>query len=315
MKLRMPTSIEPRKTPPSKAYFKNSWLMLKENYKAFIFTELFAILAFIITVISCWIIFSGIAWVIPPHITPSELIIQMTTQFGISIIFRILVSLIAGIVFIGFMSSQFGLANDIINSGEMFAQFKGSFIYFRKNWWQFYILTLLLFVFAGILPGFVGKFRDGPPTTIALSIWEILLFLLWMFLFFLWFVLFIHAFPSLVYKNKLSLALKESFLIFKQDFRTITKTWAIFFIFFAIPPILAAIFGIIFRTPSIPVHPMPVFALLFILIMIFLGFPFTVLLATGIYNNSYLVTATSIDQNPHDLSQDSSSNSERSPTE
>ncbi len=315
MKLTMPSSIEPRKIPTSKAYFKNSWLMLKENYRAFIFTELFAIFAFITTMVISVGTLLFIVRVFPPHITPFEFMTQMSNQYELSIIFRISVSFITGIVFIGFMNSQFGLANDIINSGDMFAQFKGSFTYFKKNWWQFYILTLLLFVFAWIIPGSFGYSRDNPPLPINLSPGEILLFWVNIILFFFWFIVVIHAFPSLVYKNNLLLAVKESFLIFKKDFRSITKTWSIFFIFFTVPPILAVIFGIIVHPPSVIGHVMPVFALIFALVMLFLGFPFTTLLATGIYNNSSLFASSSIGQNPHENSEDSLSNSDHSPTE
>ncbi|MHA1518839.1 MAG: hypothetical protein ACTSRK_01525 [Promethearchaeota archaeon] len=312
MKLTMPQSIEPRKTPTSKAYFKNSWLMLKENYRAFIFTELFAIFAFLITmIISVGTLFI-IVRVFPPHLAPFELMTQMATQYNLSIIFRISVSFITGIVFIGFMNSQFGLANDIINSGDMFAQFKGSFSYFKKNWWQFYILTLLLFVFAWIIPGSFSNFRDNPTVPITLSISEIILLIVNVILFFLWFIMLIHAFPSLVYKNKLKLALKESFLIFKKDFRSISKTWGFFFIFFTIPPLLAVIFGIIIHPPSVIGIYMPVFAFIFVLVMIFLGFPFITLLATGIYNNSSLRkegSQSSVQQDPSGKSENSTQNS------
>ncbi|MHA1674955.1 MAG: hypothetical protein ACTSYI_15165 [Promethearchaeota archaeon] len=312
MKLTMPSSIEPRKTPTSKAYFKNSWLMLKENYRAFIFTELFAIFAFLLTMVFSVGSLLVIVRVFPPHFTPFEFMTQMANRYNLSIIFRISVSFVTGIVFIGFMNSQFGLANDIINSGDMFAQFKGSFSYFKKNWFQFYILTLCMFGFAWIIPGSFSNFHDNPPAPITFSIWEIILLIINFILFFLWFIMLIHAFPSLVYKNKLFLALKESFLIFKKDFQRITKTWGIFFIIFTVPSLLAVIFGIIVHPPSVIGNIMPVFAFIFVLVMLFLGFPFTTLLATGIYNNSSIFTANSIIQNPQDNSKDSPSNSKDS---
>ncbi len=267
--------------------FQNVWFMLKSNYKAFISTELFAITAFILIVVSLFSILIAIVAVIPDF-SVEDLRLLFEESFNISLLFRFIVWIAFIGVLMGFMNTQFGLANDIMNSGEMFAEFKGSFYYFKKNWAQFFLLTLLLLFIPPMLPMGIMLRNSTIEITVGFS-WARLGILLLNFVFnSMFFLILIHAFPSLAYKNNLKIALKESFEIFRRDFKRITRTWAVYLIIFLLPISLISIIGILFNG-NIPQNgPYPLVSVGFVIFEILLGYPLMTLLATGIYNNSVI---------------------------
>ncbi|MCK5601870.1 hypothetical protein KAR91_08380, partial [Candidatus Pacearchaeota archaeon] len=212
----MPESSTSRETPDTRQDFKNSWKMLKENYKAFIFTEIFAFFAFLMFIFATFLIVLLIITLLP-NVTLDELGVLISEKYQISMSFRLYFVLAFITIFMGFINSQFGLANDIMNSGEMFAEFKGSFLYFKKNWWQYFILTIVVYGFAGFLHGPIpfSPHRDVLPSKLfdLNGFLFILLQILRILLYFGWFVLTIHAFASVTSQNKLKLSLKETFFI------------------------------------------------------------------------------------------------------
>lgn len=285
MKLIMPLRKKSQKSRSTKADFRNSWQMLRENYKAFIFTEIFAICAFLLSLLFLSFLLYIIVLIIPDY-SMEDFVSLLRNQYTISILFRVGFTLLTSILLLGFMNCQFGLANDIMNSGEMFAEFKGSFAYFKKNWGQFFVLTIIMSGFFFIMSGPLSGNPTGHPYSQDFSVGQMGIFILRTTLYFFWFLLFIHAYPSVVLKNNLWLAIKESVHIFVTDFRRIFRTWSIFFISFWLPPMILGIFGVIFFSGSTIVPKFPIFAIIIILIIILIAFPLSTLLATGIYNNS-----------------------------
>lgn len=287
MKLKMSVNPNSRTPPSTLMSLKQSWQMLRENYKAFLFTEFFAIAAFLILFFgSLTLLFSIIS--IIPNYTFINFFYDLRDKFAISLLFRLGISLIFGIILMGFMNCQFGLANDIINSGDMFAQFKGSFHYFRSHWAKFYFLTILQSAISMIFSGPFFAFKNSEPAIGEFTFGHWFVLGLRIIFQFFWFLLWIHSFPSVVYQNNLWRALKESYLIFKTEFRRIVKAWGIFFTIFFLPNLLLNLFIIIF--PS--AHQENIFVLIlalgFMLLLLLIGFPLLTLLATGIYNNSYI---------------------------
>lgn len=264
----------------TKKDFKIAWQLLKDNYKAFIETEIFAGLAFIVTLFALSSILMVVVALIP-SISVSDFFGRVSDNFGISIVFRMLMGFIAISTFYAFMNCQHGLAYDIMSSGEMFAEFKNSFAYFKRFWWQYPLLTFGLFIMNGIFSGFSRIKNPGPNFhNLTFDFVQIILFLGKLILFFIWFILFIHTFPSLTSQGNFKRSFIESFRIVKNNPKRILSTWGTYFLVFIVPTltlgILMEIFGIIFLYVM--------FGIAFI-ILIIIGFPMLALIALGIYNN------------------------------
>ncbi|MFX0093325.1 MAG: hypothetical protein ACFFBD_16335, partial [Candidatus Hodarchaeota archaeon] len=115
-----------------------SWHFLKENWKAFVGTEVFAVVAAIILLLGTASLIFFLDYIFP------FFSIQDLIYARIGAIVGILILALIFIVFYSFLACQYGLAYDIFSSGDMFAEFKGSFTYFRKYWFQYSFLTILL---------------------------------------------------------------------------------------------------------------------------------------------------------------------------
>jgi hypothetical protein len=189
----------------------------------------------------------------------------------------------------GFINCQFGLANDIMNSGEMFAEFKGAFFYFKKHWWQFFILTIFIYGIGGIIQGpflfmtLQERIQDVLPLTLIESIFLNLgrNIIQW-----IWLVIWIHSFPAVTFHNDLFKGIRESFQIIKANPKWVLKTWGIYFLIFRLPLFLLEILGLVVRGyPTLEWIFYTCFSII-ILALIFVGNPLMSLIATGIYNNS-----------------------------
>jgi hypothetical protein len=285
----MPKSNPPSEIPNTRQDFKNSWQMLKENYKAFILTEIFALFAFITFIFVTFLILFLIISLLP-GITLDELSETISEKYRLSMSFRLYFALAFLIIFMGFINSQFGLANDIMKSGEMFAEFKGSFLYFKKNWWQYFILTVVIYSLGGILHGPIpfSPHKEFLPNNLANfdGFLFILLQILRMVIYFGWFILTIHAFPSVTSRNQLKLSLKETFFILKQNPKRVIKTWGVYYLIFRLPIMILVTFFFYLDNSSPFLIIIGILAVIIFLLEIFVGFPLLSLLATGIYNNS-----------------------------
>ncbi|MHA1475944.1 MAG: hypothetical protein ACTSPA_02720 [Promethearchaeota archaeon] len=264
----------------TKKDFKIAWQLLKGNYKAFIGTEIFAGLAFLLSLFVLGSILMVIIALIP-SITLSDFFGQVSDNFGISRVFRMLIGFIAISIFYAYLNSQHGLAYDIMSSGEMFAEFKNSFTYFKRYWWQYPLLTFSLFIINGIFSVVFRMEGSGPIFhNITLDFVQIILIIVELILFFVWFIFVFHSFPSLTSQGNFKRSFIESFRIIRSNPKRLISTWGTYFLIFVVPiivlGILAEVYGFIFLYI--------LFGIVFILVTM-LGFPMLSLIACGIYNN------------------------------
>ncbi len=264
----------------TKMDFKIAWQSLKGNYKAFIGTVIFAGLALFITLITLTSILILIVALIPT-ISVDEFFGKFSNNFGLSRIFRILIGLIAISIFYAFLNSQHGLAYDIMSSGEMFTEFKNSFAYFKKYWWQYPLLTFFLMIINTLFSlGYRFENSGSHIHNYPINIIQISLNIGELILFFIWFLLFIHTFPSLTSQGSFKRSYTESLRIIKSNPKRVISTWGTFFMIFVIPLITLGFFAEHFINLYLAIA----FGIDFIFV-IFIGFPMLSLLARGIYNN------------------------------
>lgn len=288
----------------TKQDFKTSWNLLKESWKAFISTIIFAAL--------CLFLITSILFIMANFI-PSFFIPNLTRDFSnfftrlIYFLSFFSINFIAVLVFFAFLSCQYGLAYDIMSSGDMFAEFKGSFTYFRQHWWQYSILAILIFWSLFFIAG------RGPFFPLDVNLLFILINnftksefprylgpILGSFLYFFWFILFINTFPSITAQGhnksqgKFSKLTKfkdcfiENFNIFRNYPKRIFLTWGIYFLIFYFPLVICiAITYLIYNsiTYSILLQILQIIVPLLLGVLVFVGTPLMALIATRIYNS------------------------------
>lgn len=260
----------------TKKDFRNSWALLKENYKAFLSTEIFAGIAFFITIILTTFIV-GIIISSFTSTTLRDVLNGVSSGFIVSHIIRSGIMLVCMWIFFGFLNCQFGLAHEIMSSGEMYAEFKSSFGYFKKNWWQYPILTFTIMAIGGMLPlSFRFEIYDKINSPLLTSLYLIVQCAL----FFLWFITFISTLPSITFQGNFKHAFIESYRIIKNNFRRLVSTWGMFFLIFMLPGFLVTLLTSIYFT-----WWMIALNIIYILWLSLIGFPLMSLLATGLYKN------------------------------
>ncbi len=257
----------------TKKDFRNAWTSLKENYRAFLSTEIFAGLAFLITIILTSLTVGTIASLLT-SIPPREIYTNFGSNFVVSHIVRIGIMMLCMWIFFGFLNCQFGLAHEIMSSGEMYAEFKSSFGYFKKFWWQYPVLTFVIMSATILMP---LNFRFD----IFLVNNSLVFALLVAIIFFLWFIIFISTLPSVTFQGNFKHAFIESFRMVKGDFKRLVSTWGIFFLVFFAPGFLIMIMSAL-SSSWIFYY---VLSFVYTIILAFVGFPFMSLLATGLYKN------------------------------
>jgi len=264
--------------------FKVSWQMFKTNYKAFIATEIFAILAFlVINGIILGIVV--LIFVLSPNLDLVDLFPGQTGPTNLS--FRIwgIFSILSYLTMSGFLFCQFGLAYDIFSSGDMFTEFKKSFTYFKENWWKYILLTFVTGFGFFIPDRRMSHIEPGENYEIFSIIFIILRFMLLFFIL----VVFNSTLPSVTAQRKLKNSFIESFRIVKGNFRRLFKTWGLYFLIFSIPVFVINI-TMALLLPSI--RGTIVFPILMVLLLIiylywlFIGFPMMALISTRIYNTA-----------------------------
>jgi hypothetical protein len=264
--------------------FKESWKLLKANYRAFLGTQLFA---FLMTIITATVLIL-IMWIMNPNFyqdfseNPSN-----SRQF-----LWIIIS-VGYLIITTFTNCQTGLAYDIMSSGDMFAEFKSSFTYFRLNWWKYILISCLLGgmdVSISFRPpqGHPASSLTGifafPPMSIILGV---LILSVLCIIGFIWFVLWVHSLASVNAQHPFFDSLKESFRIFKANKKRVLSTWGLYFLIFAIPGLFLQFIAtiIIVEVQSFAVI-MSIILVVWNLFVIFIGLPMRALLVTGLYNNT-----------------------------
>ncbi len=253
MTSRLKQTSSPARTALSEAKedLRISWKLFKDNARAFLITEVVAITGLAIIIVWWSIVFVQSFEGLPRPIT-LDLI-----QFDPSLVLLGgSMFLIAAWFFGSFLCCVFGLAHDIMSSGDMFANFSSAFTYFRRYWWQYSILALL----TGILCFY--------PTVI----------------------LFVGVFPALTPKGTFQEAMRENFQVLKQNKRRVVTSWSVFFlIFYSILGVTTGLgFLALLTLDGIPAMGLFIGANLGLLVAISVCAPIMALVATRIYNTCFL---------------------------
>ncbi len=263
----------------SQAYsdVKISLYLLKENWKAFVGTEIFAIIAFLLVGTFFWILLQILGLIIPlPNIL-------FSSDEG----YRPLM-MISVMTFFAFLACQFGLAYDIISSGDMFAEFRGSFVYFRRYWLQYPILTMLYSwaLFFSLIPlDFID--RRVLDNKYNFDIQFSILFLIVRFLIsYVWLVLFIGTLPSITSQRSFKQSFVENFKILRKHPKRLFITWGFLYSIIYLPVVAISILSLSIiefsGTNRFLLVPIGIFSSLFIILG---GTPVMSLLATRIYDD------------------------------
>ncbi len=259
--------------------FRESWKLLKSNYRAFLGIELFGIGAFILTVL----VLFGIESLVDPNFA-----FNFSRDLIRSMSYRVVIIAIAFIILTTFINCQTGLAFDVMSSGEMFAEFRSAFGYFRQHWWKYILITFLmgglgLSINAGSLfrqPGFPGSF---PSTDMGFGFVVILVAVA---IGFLWHCLIVQSLASINSQGSFIRSIRESFRIFRANPKRVLSTWGLYYLLFIVPSFIFELFLGIFNPPLEELgFIMGNFFLIYALIVIFIGLPMRALLVTGLYNN------------------------------
>ncbi len=242
---------------------KISWILFKNNIRAFFATEIFAAAsAFMIMAIFFTILFLL-------DIKNDNLFIIAASTVFISVI----------IIFNVFLTSQFGLAYDILSSGNMYAEFKGAFVYFRKSWWR-YLLYILMFNL--VQPSTYIPVYSQHGNNIDISVTY---YFIGFIIDFLGYILLINILPGISNHNSLKLAIHENFKLLSKYPKRIFITWSIFYIIFEIPYIIFRTTEFFGNKPDENINLAFFIPMMLIAILVeMIKFPLSALISTRLYN-------------------------------
>jgi hypothetical protein len=198
-----------------------SWQYLKKNLKPFVGISIFAFTAtFLASIIVSVITVSVFIKVYGETAVELELY-SSTLSF-------IMLPLVLIIIW-GFYGSGYGLAYDIMSSGDEFTRSTSAFIYFSKYWWQYILLSLISNGSAFLI---IFPFVDFDQIGIF---WEIMFYMgvnlfstLLNYLFFL-------TFPSLTAQGSFGKCFKENFQILKEHPKRVGKSILLLYLVFYLP--------------------------------------------------------------------------------
>lgn len=137
-----------------------------------------------------------------------------------------------------FIGSSYGLAYDIYSSGNEFAEFQGFINYFRRHWWRYILISIILLAATGLSNFIWENFtlwtfslfnsRDVSLFNSGLPIWNnllqsILSSIIAVFLDFLCLILFFGIYPSVTAKASILDGVIENFTLLKKRFKPILK--------------------------------------------------------------------------------------------
>ena len=269
--------------------FYISWKMLKDNYKAFLATEIFAFLTYISAVILSLIVIVIIYLIIPSENFEGIRILIIRGKISTNIL-SVFVMVTSSTLLTGLLYCQYGLAYDIMSSGDMFTRFVSSFHYFKRFWWQYLLLALansvnlLIFVFSEIIDIANPGYKILADTGIMLAQYGIM---------FLFLLIFNCILPSLTAQGKLKNSFVEVYRILKKNFKRLVKTWLVYFVVFILPIAVTSLIVLELEYfyweqtwGKIIVALLFCLRLLFSFIFFFIGFPIKSLIATRIYNSA-----------------------------
>ncbi len=264
---------------------KISWKMLKANYRAFLMTELFVFISFIIAFLLAGGIFAIIITSIP-SLTFSEVLADIKSKENIR--YSIIGSVFMGIshtLVVSFLNCQYGLAYDIMSSGDMFSEFKRAFKYFRRFWWQ-YMLFSLISVGSIFIPRRRGYFRSEEITS---SIYfDIGIIVVQLMIYFIFTVISSGTLPSVTAQGSFKNSFVETIRILRKHPERILKTWGTYFFIFIFPVVAISFVRMelhYFLGTNKWFLIFDIIVLLLYLVYLFVGYPLKTLISTRIYNS------------------------------
>lgn len=256
---------------------KLSWILFFENYRAFITTEIFAIVAFLATILSALAFLAGLTLIFSGSLA--------TEFFVLLIVFLVILGF--NFLFYGFMSCQYGLSYDIMSSGDLFTEFRKVFYYFKRFWWQYSLITFLIY-----FPTIFSPVNTLLPNTIQIQGLELLIgpltplkLIIYFVIEYIWFVVFIELYPSITSQGRLRTSIKENFTILSKNMGRLFTSFGLYYIIFKVPIII--FYSITITPPWNQLSPhYEVITMIndfYILISSLLGPPIISLIATRIY--------------------------------
>ncbi len=281
--------------------YKISWKLLKANYRAFLMTELFVFISFILALLLAGGIFAMVIASVP-SLTFSGVISNIKNRDDIrySIIGTIFMGITHTLV-VSFLNCQYGLAYDVMSSGDMFSEFKRAFKYFQRFWWQYMLFSLI-----SVVSIFIPRRREYLEfNEITSNIYfDIGIMVIQLMIYFIFIVISSGTLPSVTAQGSFKNSFVETFRILRKHPMRILKTWGTYFFIF-IFPIVALSFVRMelhnFLGPNRLFLIFDIFALLLYLVYLFIGYPLKTLISTRVYNSVDFERFKPLTENHDDL--------------
>ncbi len=252
-----------------------SWHMFWQNAKPFLTVQ--GISIYISLAIT------SLLWFYSPNYHPQN---YLNILSAVLYVLLLLFEIAEFLMLLAFQGNIYGLAFDIMSSGDQFAEIQGISRYFKKFLVKFIILGMILalpvFFFIDI---WVVHNEFLIEYVIVLSV----IFSIGLFLFF---VVFGQVGPALIYKKGIISAFKESISGFLKAPKRIFKTWALFWGIFYLPQLITSI-SVMTRISPFLVKDITLIPLLAASLGVkvwyyLIGIPIQALIATRIYNSLHL---------------------------
>ena len=276
-----------------------SYKLLIENWKPFLKTELFTLISITIIIIALRIL--SISF--PFHFVS----VQQVNNNGSEIVkVQLLVFfneiVILNLILLTFLTSQFGLANDIFTSGHMYAEFSSSFAYYWRHKFSYAFLTLIIYwseFLADPLSSLPLVALFQRTNIIPITLPSISLFLqnadflsifirqlLLDFIQIISIIVIVGVLAGITQTNSIKNAISQNFNILKKNKLLISITWLVYFVIFILPGTLINILILIimkyyFSNSSVVI--LGFIHLLIDLLFLFISMPFLALLSTRMY--------------------------------
>ena len=212
-----------------------SWNLYKANFRVFLGAQLINILIFL------FLYYPWEFW----------LRYNLHLDLDYNLTFLSIRSLIGLILILIFFGCSFGLSYDIMSGGDQFIELRGFFHYFRRYWWQYILLSVLLISGKLIYNIIVVLIVGNDPIEDVLYwtyIYDIIIITEKFFLF-VWVTVFIQIFPSLTAQKGIKHAVRENFHLLRFNSRRIFASLFLFFIIFDFPWVIPKILFSLSRFP------------------------------------------------------------------
>jgi hypothetical protein len=261
--------------------FKVAWQYYKSNAKTFITYATFIIVGTYAVILALTGVVMYLAFVVFDvlHIDPTQDFI---------LILMLIVNIPYMILMMALLGSLYGLAYDIMSGGDEFTEFKSALTYFRRYWWQYFLIAILADFPSMILPIYINPlFGWFHPPQNQIGVYVVVYLILVMILFG-YGLLILPAMASVTSQGSIKVALQESFAIVKTNLKRLLKTGFLYYlifgfisnIFLSVRYLLWPYFGDQIKIVFIIV------VIIFIFGIYLVGTPMQVLLITRIYNTS-----------------------------